>query len=70
MVPKIHAVRDMIDASGFDIDLQVDGGMAANTILLARDAGADVFVAGSAIFGTGDYTRAMAVLRRAAQGRQ
>ncbi len=52
---KIEAVRKRIDACGKDIRLEVDGGIKEDNIRLAADAGADTFVAGSAIFGKGDY---------------
>ena len=51
VLPKVRAVRAMIDASGRDIDLQVDGGITAETAPRVRAAGADVFVAGNAVFG-------------------
>ncbi len=48
---KLKQVRKMIDDSGFDIRLEVDGGVKANNIKEIKEAGADMFVAGSAIFG-------------------
>ncbi len=48
---KLKQVRKMIDDSGFDIRLEVDGGVKANNIREIKEAGADMFVAGSAIFG-------------------
>ncbi len=60
---KIAALRRMIDASGFAIDLQVDGGVTAVTAKDALAAGADVLVAGTAVFGTKDYAAAIAGLR-------
>lgn len=63
VLPKVRAVRAMIDASGRDIDLQVDGGITPETAPRARAAGADVFVAGSAVFGAKDYGAAIAALR-------
>ncbi len=62
---KIEAVRRRIDASGKDIRLQVDGGIKADNIRRAADAGADTFVAGSAIFGQPDYAQAVAAMRAA-----
>ena len=50
-----------------DIDLQVDGGITRETAPWARAAGADVFVAGNAVFGASDYGAAMRVLRDAAE---
>ena len=52
---KIEAVRKRIDACGKDIRLEVDGGIKADNIRRVADAGADTFVAGSAIFGKPDY---------------
>ena len=63
VLPKVRAVRGMIDASGRDIDLQVDGGITPETAPRVREAGADVFVAGSAVFGAKDYRAAIAALR-------
>lgn len=48
---KLKQVRKMIDDSGYDIRLEVDGGVKANNIREIKEAGADMFVAGSAIFG-------------------
>ena len=62
MLPKISQVADMID--GRDIQLQVDGGIAAQTAPLVRQAGANNLVAGSAIFGSADgYQAAITALR-------
>jgi ribulose-phosphate 3-epimerase len=60
---KIEKLRRLIDASGRDIRLEVDGGIKADNIRAAADAGADTFVAGSAIFGQKDYARAIAEMR-------
>jgi len=60
---KLERVRRMIDASGRDIRLEVDGGIKADTIRAAFDAGADTFVSGSAIFGQKDYRCVIAALR-------
>ena len=62
---KIEKLRKIIDASGRDIRLEVDGGIKADNIRAAADAGADTFVAGSAIFGQKDYARAIAEMREA-----
>ncbi|CAA6827891.1 MAG: Ribulose-phosphate 3-epimerase (EC [uncultured Thiotrichaceae bacterium] len=48
---KLRQVRKMIDESGYDIRLEIDGGVKANNIKEIKEAGADTFVAGSAIFG-------------------
>ena len=60
---KISQVRKMIDESGKDIRLEVDGGINNETIGLAAEAGADTFVAGSAIFNTYDYKQTISILR-------
>jgi len=60
---KIAAVRRMIDASGRDIDLEVDGGITADTGARAIAAGADALVAGTAVFATPDYRGNIAALR-------
>lgn len=52
---KLRAARAMIDVSGRDIRLEVDGGVGPNNIAEIADAGADTFVAGSAIFNSSDY---------------
>jgi ribulose-phosphate 3-epimerase len=63
---KIAALRKRIDALGLRIDLEVDGGVAPETVKSVVDAGADVLVAGNAVFGKPDRARAIADLRRAA----
>ncbi len=55
VLDKVRQVRAMIDASGREIRLQVDGGVKVDNIAEAAAAGADTFVAGSAIFGSEDY---------------
>ena len=60
---KLAAVRSRIDAAGRDIWLEVDGGVKVDNIAEAARAGADTFVAGSAIFGTRDYKATIAALR-------
>lgn len=60
---KIATLRGMIEASGHDIALQVDGGVTATTAKDCIAAGADVLVAGTAVFGTTDYAAAIAGLR-------
>lgn len=62
---KIAAVRRMIDDSGRDIMLEVDGGIKADNIAAAARAGADTFVAGSAIFNQADYALAISEMRAA-----
>ncbi len=61
---KLADVRRRIDASGFPIRLEVDGGVKTDNIRAIAEAGADTFVAGSAIFGTPDYAATIAAMRR------
>jgi ribulose-phosphate 3-epimerase len=61
---KTEAVRRLIDASGRDIRLEVDGGIKADNIRRVADAGADTFVAGSAIFGKPDYKAVIDAMRK------
>ncbi len=60
---KIAAVRKMIDAYGYDIMLEVDGGVKVDNIAAVAKAGADTFVAGSAIFGNPDYKTVIDAMR-------
>jgi len=62
---KVEAVRQRIRASGKDIRLEVDGGIKADNIRRVADAGADTFVAGSAIFGKPDYKAVVDQMRAA-----
>jgi len=63
VLPKIAKVREMIDRSGREIRLEVDGGVKADNIAAVAAAGADTFVAGSAIFGAKDYRATIAAMR-------
>jgi ribulose-phosphate 3-epimerase len=60
---KLRLVKDKINTSGFDIRLEVDGGVKANNIREIAEAGADMFVAGSAIFSQVDYKLAIDEMR-------
>jgi ribulose-phosphate 3-epimerase len=62
---KIRAVRQRIDAGGRPVMLEVDGGIKVENIAAAARAGADTFVAGSAIFGSPDYAVTIAAMRAA-----
>ena len=62
---KVEAARRRIDACGKDIRLEVDGGIKADNIRRVADAGADTFVAGSAIFGQRDYRAVIDAMRKA-----
>jgi ribulose-phosphate 3-epimerase len=66
VLPKIAALRKMIDRAGLSTDLEVDGGIAPETARSVVDAGANVLVAGSAIFGQADRAAAIRALRRGA----
>jgi ribulose-phosphate 3-epimerase len=60
---KIKQVRALIDRSGFDIRLEIDGGVKVDNIRAIAEAGADMFVAGSAIFGQIDYQSVISQMR-------
>jgi ribulose-phosphate 3-epimerase len=62
---KVEQARKLIDASGREIRLEVDGGIKADNIRRVADAGADTFVAGSAIFGQSDYKMVIDHMRKA-----
>ena len=64
VLPKVRAIRRMIDATGRAIHLEIDGGIAPDTVALATEAGARVLVAGSAVFSHPPYADAIARLRR------
>ncbi len=68
VLPKITAIRRRIDATGKAIDLEVDGGVKVENVRRIAEAGADTFVAGSAIFGTPDYAATLAQFRTALGG--
>jgi len=63
VLPKIAEVRRRVARSGREIRVEVDGGIRADNIAEAARAGADTFVAGSAIFGSSDYAAAIRALR-------
>jgi ribulose-phosphate 3-epimerase len=63
MLRKVSAARERIDRSGRPIRLQVDGGVKVDNIARIAQAGADTFVAGSAIFGAGDYAKVIQAMR-------
>ena len=62
-IDKVREVRALIDASGYDIRLEVDGGISAGNIAEIAAAGADTFVAGSAIFNQPDYKQVIDEMR-------
>jgi ribulose-phosphate 3-epimerase len=65
---KLRRVRRMIDERGLDVRLEIDGGVNADNIGAIAAAGADTFVAGSAIFGAADYAAEIAAMRAAIAG--
>jgi ribulose-phosphate 3-epimerase len=67
-LPKIRRTRQMITKSGLDVWIQVDGGVSAETIERCAEAGADVFVAGSAVYGAEDAAAVIDELRDLAAG--
>ena len=66
-LPKIHALRAMLDKRGLETELEVDGGVKTSNIDRIAHAGADVFVAGSAVCGSPDYAATIAELKRRAK---
>jgi ribulose-phosphate 3-epimerase len=66
-LPKIRRCRELLDKHGVEAWLQVDGGVSLETIERCADAGADVFVAGSAVYSADDPERMIADLRAAAE---
>jgi ribulose-phosphate 3-epimerase len=66
-LPKVRRARQLIDKRGGDLWLQVDGGISADTIERCAEAGADVFVAGSAVFAADEPDAVVAQLRAAAE---
>jgi ribulose-phosphate 3-epimerase len=67
VLPKLRRARDMVTAHGGSVWLQVDGGVSAKTIERCAEAGADVFVAGSAVYSADDPAQAVQALRAQAE---
>lgn len=66
MEPKVRALRDLIDARGLQVDIEVDGGIGPSTVAAITRAGANVMVAGNAVFkAAGGYAAAIAAIRTA-----
>jgi ribulose-phosphate 3-epimerase len=63
VLPKIKRLKEIIKARGLATEIEVDGGVNANTIGIVSSAGADIFVAGSAVFKSGDYAEIIRILR-------
>lgn len=68
VLPKVEALRKFVDSEGLAADIEVDGGITPENARLAREAGADVLVAGTAIFQAPDPVEAVRRLRDAADG--
>jgi ribulose-phosphate 3-epimerase len=66
-IPKIKALRAMLDKRGSEAELEVDGGVKTDNIARISHAGADVFVAGSAVFGSSDYAATIKALKTQAK---
>lgn len=64
---SVRAIYKMIQEGGYDIDIQVDGGINSETAKIAAEAGANIFVAGSSVFGADDAAKAVADIRLAAE---
>lgn len=65
---KVESARSWVESHGLTTDIQIDGGITTETVGRARDAGANVFVAGSAVFGATDPAGAVAELRKIVEG--
>lgn len=68
MLPKIEELRKRIDQLGLKTDIQIDGGINAETAALVTKAGANILVAGSAVFGENDIAGAIRKIRTGAEG--
>lgn len=68
VLPKVEAARKWVDSHGLETDIEIDGGIGIETAPLAREAGADVFVAGSAVFGSDDPASRISRLRSVIEG--
>ncbi|MFP3322139.1 ribulose-phosphate 3-epimerase [Planococcus sp. SIMBA_160] len=68
VVPKVEALSQLINDKGLSVEIQIDGGINEETIVPCAKAGANVFVAGSAIFGKQDRAQALQAIKKAGQG--
>jgi ribulose-phosphate 3-epimerase len=68
VLPKIEKLRDMVEKRGLHLDIEVDGGIGPETIGRVSSAGANVFVAGSAIFKSDDYEKTIRLMREGMAG--
>jgi ribulose-phosphate 3-epimerase len=64
---KIRQLRQRIDAMDLEVDIEIDGGISANTIGDVAEAGANIFVAGSAVYGSNDYEQTITSLKNLAE---
>jgi ribulose-phosphate 3-epimerase len=67
MLDKVRVARAHVAGGGLEIRIEVDGGIAEDTIAAAAEAGADAFVAGTAVYGAADPAEAVRKLRRLAE---
>ncbi len=67
MMPKVSALREAVNAGGYNVEIEVDGGIGAETAAIAAAAGANVLVAGSSVFGAADVEKAISEMREAAE---
>jgi ribulose-phosphate 3-epimerase len=67
VLPKVRQARALADSGHLDLRIEVDGGISATTIEAAAEAGADTFVAGSAVYGASDPAAAVDALRQRAE---
>lgn len=64
VLDKVEALRKLVDSQALSTDIEIDGGISKSTVRSARDAGANVFVAGTAVFGRPDRRKAIEELRQ------
>ncbi|HAU31758.1 MAG: Ribulose-phosphate 3-epimerase [Desulfotomaculum sp. 46_296] len=69
VIPKIKAVKEMIETFGYNTEISVDGGIGPGTVFQVVEAGANIVVAGSAVFGSPDPAQAVRNIKEAAAGR-
>jgi ribulose-phosphate 3-epimerase len=65
---KVESLRKLVDSQGLSTDIEIDGGISPATARSARQAGANVFVAGTAVFGRQDRSQAIEELRNVIEG--
>jgi ribulose-phosphate 3-epimerase len=63
VLPKIEELRSLLDKKGLEVDIEVDGGITVENIAQVARAGANVFVAGNAVFGSPNYAETIALMR-------